>query len=530
MRNQLCKSRAMDRVIYERMAASQQVHWWFAGRRLAGYWAICTILLIASLAPIWMVTLPPLDDYPNHLARMHILMDEGRSEVLSQFYDVRWSVIPNLAMDIIVPPLATLMPLEVAGKVFVTLVIALLATGSLALHYAIHKRLSLWPLLAFLFLYNGIFLLGILNFLFGLGLCFWALAAWIRSREYGDGTRAAMFYTTCFVLFFAHLSAMGVYALSVIAYEASDLASQKISVARLLRWLGLLVAGPLVLLAVLILSSELTTNEAPPFMYGSVSFAISHKVGALYLLVRNYVQPLDIATLGLLIWIFVFGLLTRLVRFDDHMRWSAAAIAVAGLCLPYQVMGSNFADARVLLGAAFLFLCATDIRAKREHLVLFAVLVVAVFGGRMLIVGNHWQGTEALYKQLSSAVKQIPRGSRLLAVSSRDPDRLHQAPGPNLAATAVIQKDVFLPSMYAMPPGQPLVFTERHLGLARNAPKPDQWMGDMITWRRIEQDYDFILLTGNERLVVPPPNTLVPVFASTGFQLYKTRRTAWLEQ
>ncbi|MCI3953039.1 MAG: conserved rane protein of unknown function, partial [Burkholderiales bacterium] len=123
---------------------------------------------MASLVPVWMVTLPPLDDYPNHLARIHILLNGALSESLSQFYDVRWTVIPNLAMDIIVPPLARFMPLEAAGKVFVTLVITLLATGSLALHYTVHKRLSPWPWLAFLFLYNGIFLLGILNFLFGL--------------------------------------------------------------------------------------------------------------------------------------------------------------------------------------------------------------------------------------------------------------------------------------------------------------------------------------------------------------------------
>jgi hypothetical protein len=486
---------------------------------------------MASLAPVWMVTLPPLDDYPNHLARMHILLNGALSESLSQFYDVRWAVIPNLAMDIIVPPLARFMPLEAAGKVFVTLVITLLATGSLALHYAVHKRLSPWPWLAFLFLYNGIFLLGILNFLFGLGLCLWAVAAWIKSREYGPGARAVLFYTSCLVLFFAHLSAMGVYALSAIAYEVSHATSRKVSPSLLIRWLGLLIAGPWVLFATLVLLSPgPAVNEAPPFIYGSLSFALSHKVGALSLLVRNYAPALDIATLGLVIWVLVFGLLTRVLRFEAHMRWPALAIAVAGICLPYQVMGSNFADARVVLAAAFLLVCATDIRINRGYLAIFAVLVVALFSGRMLVVGNHWQGAEALYKQMSSAMEQIPQGSRLLAVSSRDPDRLYETPNPHIAATAVIRKDVFLPSMYAMPRGQLLIFTEKYLGLARNAPKPDQWMGDAITWKQVEQDYDFILLTGIERLEVPPPNTLLPVFKSTGFQLYRTRRTLDLKK
>jgi hypothetical protein len=481
---------------------------------------------LGSLLPVWMVTLPAVTDYPNHLARMHILLNGAQSEPLSQYYEVRWAVIPNLAMDMIVPALASFMPLEVAGKLFVTLAITVLATGSLALHYAVHKRLSPWPWLAFLFLYSGIFLLGILNFLFGLGLCLWAIAAWIKSREYGPGVRALLFYTTCLVLFFAHLSAMGVYALSVIAYEISHATSRRSLPIPLIRWLGILIAGPLVLLATFVLSSSgPAANEEPAFTYGPLSFALAQKVGALSLLVRNYLPAVDNATLGLIIWMFVFGLLTRVVRFDLHMRWPALAVAVAGMCLPFQIMGSNFADARVVLAAAFLLVCATDIRPERGYIAVLTVFLVALFGGRMLIVTNHWHEAEALYKQMSSAMEQIPRGSRLLAVSSRDPNYLYETPNPHLAATAVIHNDVFLPSMYAMPRGQPLVFRERYLDLAKNAPKPNQWVGDADTWKRVEQDYDFILLMGLERLRVPPPNTLLPVFDSTGFHLYRTRRT-----
>lgn len=294
----------------------------------------------------------------------------------------------------------------------------------------------------------------------------------------------------------------------------------------LTRWLALLIAGPLVLLATLVVSSSGPAgNEAPPFIYGSVSFVLSQKVGALSLLVRNYVAALDIATLGLIIWTLVFGLLTRVLRFGLHMRWPALAVLIAGICLPYQVMGSNFADARVVLATAFLLVCATDVRATRGYLAVLTVLVIALFSARMLIIHTHWQEAEALHKQMSSAIEQIPRGARLLAVSSRDPDRLYETPNPHLAATAVIHKDVFLPSMYAMPRGQPLVFRERYLHLAKNAPKPDHWNGDANNWKQAEHDYDFILVTGVERLKVPPPNTLLLVFQGSGFQLYRTRRT-----
>jgi hypothetical protein len=124
-----------------------------------------------------------------------------------------------------------------------------------------------------------------------------------------------------------------------------------------------------------------------------------------------------------------------------------------------------------------------------------------------------------------AAVDEIPRGSRLLAVSVADPQERFPAPGPHIAATAVIQRDVFLPSMFAMPRGQPLTFTEHYQALANNAPWPDQWSDDLLTWKQVEQDYDFILVTGIDRLEVSPPDSLVTVFQGTGFGLYRTRRS-----
>jgi hypothetical protein len=79
--------------------------------------------------------------------------------------------------------------------------------------------------------------------------------------------------------------------------------------------------------------------------------------------------------------------------------------------------------------------------------------------------------------------------------------------------------------VYAMPRGQPLTFTEQYRALASNAPKPDQWSGDVLTWKQLEQDYDFILLTGIDRLKVAPPDSLLTVVQETGFRLYRTRRS-----
>src|SRR5579872_133355 len=136
------------------------------------------LFLLAAAPVLWCDTLP-LFDYPNHLARMHILMEAPHRAALRTYYTIDWQPLPNLAMDVIVPALGRVMGLAAAGKVFVLITFLLITGGTAALHRVLLGRRSLWPLLAFLFLYNRILLWGFLNFLFGMGLSLVALAAWV---------------------------------------------------------------------------------------------------------------------------------------------------------------------------------------------------------------------------------------------------------------------------------------------------------------------------------------------------------------
>ena len=58
---------------------------------------------VLALAPVLMYPLPPLADYPNHLARMHVIATIGSDPDLSRHYDIHWQIIPNLIMDMVVP-------------------------------------------------------------------------------------------------------------------------------------------------------------------------------------------------------------------------------------------------------------------------------------------------------------------------------------------------------------------------------------------------------------------------------------------
>jgi len=150
--------------------------------------ALFAAAFAVAAAPLLWVTLPPLVDYPNHLARMHIIAVGAASPILRDFYTITWRPLPDLAMDLVVPLLARAMPLLWAGKAFLLLTFLLLAGGTALLHHALFRRWSAWPCLAFLLLYSRSLLWGFANFLFGVGLGLVGAAAWVRLR---DGPAAA---------------------------------------------------------------------------------------------------------------------------------------------------------------------------------------------------------------------------------------------------------------------------------------------------------------------------------------------------
>ncbi len=91
-------------------------------------------LRAAASIPILLYPWPPLGDYINHLARMHVIATIGRDPNLALFYQVEWQIIPNLMMDLIVPILQRVMNVYLAGQVYTIMGFVLILSGTLALN------------------------------------------------------------------------------------------------------------------------------------------------------------------------------------------------------------------------------------------------------------------------------------------------------------------------------------------------------------------------------------------------------------
>ena len=187
-----------------------------SGAQIAILFAALTLLISI---PIWTHPLPPLSDYVNHLARMHVIATLSKNPQLAHFYEINWQVIPNLTMDLIVPLLARVMNIYLAGQVFIVAMFALIISGTLALNRALIGRWSVLPLFAFPLLYNYVFLVGLMNYIFGIGVALWALAGWIAVRERAWPIRLTLSTACVVALFFCHLSALGIYGIGLLSFE-----------------------------------------------------------------------------------------------------------------------------------------------------------------------------------------------------------------------------------------------------------------------------------------------------------------------
>jgi hypothetical protein len=78
---------------------------------------VLALLIGAALAPVLLVRIPAMVDYPNHLARMYLLSAAG-SPAANPYYRVEWAIYRNLALDLVVPQLAQVFGVEAAMRVF----------------------------------------------------------------------------------------------------------------------------------------------------------------------------------------------------------------------------------------------------------------------------------------------------------------------------------------------------------------------------------------------------------------------------
>lgn len=366
----------------------------------------------AVAVPILTHPLPPLSDYINHLATAHVIDAIGSDADLQRFYLVEWRPIPNLMMELLVPALHRFLDIYLSGEIFTLTIFVVILSGTLVLSRALNGRWSAVPLLASPFLYCGVLLVGVMNYLFGIGLALWAFAAWVALRERPWPWRYAASTFLVLALFFCHLFALGLYGLELLAFELHRLWSERGRKGEGARRLFDFVAtGVPFLPALLLLVAGPTWDSAGTAPYWDVA----GKVEGLMLAIKIY-YPHVAYTL-----IAAFALAAALARARKalHMHpvgWALLGVGTAiYLALPRVLFAAHMADQR--LPIALLFMLAACVRIDLDGArmrMAFLALLAGVLALRLAEVELVWNDLARGPIEARQAVMSIARGARVV--------------------------------------------------------------------------------------------------------------------
>jgi hypothetical protein len=419
----------------------------------AAHVAAFAILFAVALLPFFLCSPLPLSDYPNHLARMHIIAMLPRSADLAHYYSLDWSFVPNLAMDLIVPRFIPPLSAETATLLFTAAALFLMSSGAIALHRALYGDWSVAPFAAFLLLYNRHLLWGFLNYLFAVGMALWVMALYVRLRQRSAVLRIALFSLLSTALLVAHLHAFASYAILVGGYEIS-IAWKDWRARRAIDWASLIIGAlQFVLPIALFFGLSTTLARSGENQFGN---PIDKAVGLLDLF-NDYSLPLDAFTFLLLFGLAAWGLATKRLRLHPLMLLPLAILSVLYLAIPHQFFSSYGADRRLLVMIALAAVAAMRIDVSRRALGLLCAGIGLLFAVRMAVIGVNWVHARAVYAPVMEAIAQLRPGSRVAVLyGCTDTPTLQNPPLEHLANMAVVKKNVYINSLFAEPGQQPL--------------------------------------------------------------------------
>jgi hypothetical protein len=451
------------------------------------WWASLALILAMLVLPLFLADVPPLLDYPNHLARMFVLKHLPDDPVLAQMYKAKWRILPNVGMDFLVPTLLNLLSLNVAGKIFVMLALILPMLGAVMLHRALFRVQSYWPLSTALVAYNTIFLLGFLNFLVGIGLALVASAIWYRQRQQGLLTkRILLALIFALLIFFCHLMAWVFFGLLLLSIEVgaawTAYRGGKPYLPQCLRS-GLAIFVPFAVPFVLLLTAPImneTGRQSGVFhaLYKNIAhFHPAKKIEAALSTFMNYSLPLDLVVALLTHVMLIKLLLKKHLILSPYPAFAIIVLALLFPFIPFYVRETAFMDYRLPLFVLFLVFAGTEPKdVSPRQFQSISVVIGVVFLVRLIIIGITWTGHNADLADLRRIIAPIEPGRSVLTVQTRGEMRrsfLGQRKGHewrvtsrflangiptflHLPALVVIEQRALIPLLFTHPWKQPL--------------------------------------------------------------------------
>jgi hypothetical protein len=499
----------------------------FSGPQIA---VLFGALMLLISVPIWTHPLPPLSDYINHLARMQVIATLAKNPQLAKFYQIDWQLIPNLTMDLVVPPLARIVNIYLAGQIYIVGMFALIISGALALNRALIGRWAVFPLAATPLLYNYVFLVGLMNYICGIGVALWALAGWVMLRERPWPLRYALSTASVAALFFCHLSVLGLYGIGVLSFELWRLWEQ-----RRQPWpsrIAEFVAGGLPFLAAVPLLYLSPTMQ----LVSGVYWEQGGKLEGLMYVISDYSDVVAFAIIAVMAASIVWAIRHRVLRFHPVALVLLAVGAAVYFSLPRVMFDTYMTDQRVPVGIAFFLFACGDLELRRRLVRRgFLIVLLVLISARLIEVDYNWSQLSDSTSEFRSSVRRIASGSKVF-VSYADRsfgDDVRDLGLVHAACIATIERSALVTTLFTVPGKQVLHMRRDYQDYADTRDGTPPAVAQLIldaehpttndpkfwlNWTKF--DYLYVLFTEDEA-PNPDPERLKLVADGDRFQLYR---------
>jgi hypothetical protein len=369
-----------------------------------------------------------------------------------------------------------------------------------------------------------------MNYIFGVGVALWALAGWIAVRERVWPLRMALSSACVAVLFFCHLSALGIYGIGVLSFELLRLWERRNEPwpARLADFIG----------------SGLPFLAAAPLLYASPTMKLMSgiywdqrgKIDGLMYAIADYSDITAFALVTVMVVSLVWAIRHRVLRFHPLVLVLITVGMVIYLILPRVMFDTYMTDQRVPIGVAFMLFACGDLELRRRLVRRgFMIVLILLIAGRLIEIDYNWSQLSDSTSQFRSSVKRIKPGSKVfvayadrsLGEDVRDLGLVHAA------CIATIERSALVTTLFTVPGKQVLHMRPDYkdfadtqdgtppsiaqLVVAAEHPLPNTpafW----LNWTKF--DYLYVLFTEDEA-PNPYPSHLKLVADGDRFQLYK---------
>jgi len=480
------------------------------------YYLVFAAVVIFLILPLWPVAILPWTDIGDHMARVYILHHFNDVPVFRQYYEIERLPLPNLAMDLILPPMLSFMSAYVAAKVFASISVVLFAVACHVFGRTVHGAPTWLAIPAAFFFYNSLMIMGYVNYMWGVAWFLLAAAAWLVFHRTHSVASGVLTCAAASVTYISHLTGffyLGLFAGCMTAW--SLLSSRRVTVWNAISFLPLLPG----LAAYATLGSA--KGDIQRIQWNPLIVKLAHSG----LLIAGYSVWMDA--------IVICGLALVIVAVVRSGKWGGdrALLATGGVFLlafcvfPYTIHTGGDADSRFILPGALLLLLSVTVSwgrrssaqavhavardscrlpradvsradtpaanapwasARRSYLTLLTVLAI-----RIVLMEGYWLSAERILTEQLAVVTQVGEQSRIYPMAfiprGRTETKMLGAL-MHISGYAVIDRNAVSASTFAFAGQQPL---QHRIPLPYVEVRPSTSLGE-IPWKQVFDNYDYL--------------------------------------